>query len=113
MERCVPITLQKDLNSNYQLLLFKSLVDNGLQSAGIGGFILSLIPPTVIFVVVLCVDFNTAVEFCHKVLTSGSATGSAKANETDSPTDGTVNVQADETTPLNQRFDMEDNEDEL
>ena len=72
MGRCVPITLQKDLNSNYQLLLFKSLVDNDLQSAGIGGFILSLIPPTVIFVVVLCVDFNTAVEFCHKVLTSSS-----------------------------------------
>ena len=72
-----------------------------------------IIPPTVIFVVVLCVDFNTVVEYCHKVLSSGSATGSAKANETDSPINGTVNVQANETTPLNQRFDMEDNEDEL
>ena len=91
-------------------LLFKSLVDNDLQSAGIGGFILSLIPPTVIFVIGLCVNRKIAVEFCHKVLTSSSTTGSANTN---GPTNGTVNVQADETTPLNQRFDMEDNEDEL
>ena len=95
-------------------LLFKSLVDNGLQSAGIGGFILSLFPPIVIFVIGLCVNCKAVVEFCCKVLTSDNTTGSASTNETESPINGAINGQANETTPLNQRFDhVEDNEDEL
>ena len=43
-------------------LLFIALVDNGLKSTGIGGFILSLIPPSVIFMAGLLVEWklNTA-----------------------------------------------------
>ena len=98
-------------------LLFIALVDNGLQSAGIGGFILSLIPPTAVFVIGLCVNRKIAVNFYHKVLTSSSTiTGSSDTNEADTPTNGTINSQADETTPLNQRsvaINKEDSEDEL
>ena len=36
--------------------LFIALVDHGLQSAGIGGFILSIVPPMTIFVIGLCVN---------------------------------------------------------
>ena len=37
-------------------ILFIALVDHGLQSAGIGGFILSIVPPMTIFVIGLCVN---------------------------------------------------------
>ena len=37
-------------------ILFIVLVDNGLQSAGIGGFFLSIVPPMIIFVIGLCVN---------------------------------------------------------
>ena len=100
-------------------LLFIVLVENGLQSAGVGGFILSLIPPTTIFVIAigLCFNCRIAVNFFCKVLTSSSViTGSFDTNKADAPANGTVNSQADETTPLNQRsvaINKEDSEDEL
>ena len=96
-------------------LLFISLVDNGLQSAGMGGFILSLIPPTAIFVIGLCVNRKFAINFYRKVLTSSSTTGSSNTIEADTPANGNVNNQADDTTPLIQRsvaIDMEDSEEE-
>ena len=73
-------------------LLFIALVDNGLQSAGIGGFILSLIPPTAIFVIGLCVNSEFAINFYHNVLTSSSTGRSATLSEADTPTDKDVKV---------------------
>ena len=101
-------------------LLFIVLVANGLQSAGIGGFILSLIPPTTIFVIGLCVNRKIAVNFYRKMLiTISSSTtiinsGSPDTNQPDTPAEGNVNCQADETTPLNQRsVAIEESEDKL
>ena len=96
-------------------LLFISLVDNGLQSAGMGGFVLSLIPPTAVFVIGLCVNRKIAVNFYRRVLTSSSTIGSPNMNEADTPANGNVNNQADETTPLIQRsvaINMEESEEE-
>lgn len=101
-------------------LLFIVLVDNGLQSAGVGGFILSLIPPITIFVIGLCVNRKIAVNFYRKMLIiiSSSTTiinsGSPDTNQPDTPAEGNVNCQADETTPLNQRsVAIEESEDKL
>lgn len=44
-------------------LLFIALVDNGLKSTGIGGFILSLIPPTIIFVAGLLVEWRLSTPY--------------------------------------------------
>ena len=44
-------------------LLFIALVDNGLKSTGIGGFILSLIPPTIIFVASLLVEWRLSTPY--------------------------------------------------
>ena len=93
-------------------LLFIALIDNGLHSTGMGGFILSLIPPTAIFVIGLCVNRDVTVKFYHKVLAS-STTGSANMNvtESDTPPHGNVN----ETSPLIQRsvaIDMEESAEE-
>ena len=73
-------------------ILFIALVDHGLQSAGMGGFILSIIPPTAIFVIGLCVNREIAVNFYRNVLASGSATGSVNAE---------VNLHAANTRPAN------------
>ena len=92
--------------------LFISLVDNSLQSAGMGGFVLSLTPPTA---VCLCVNRKIAVNLNRRVLTSNSTTGSPNMNEADTPANGNVNNQADEITPLIQRsvaINMEDSEEE-
>ena len=49
-------------------LLFIALVDNGLKSTGIGGFILSLLPPSIIFVAGLCVEWVYVPKFSHHVV---------------------------------------------
>ena len=40
-------------------LLFITLVDNGLQSAGMGGFILSLIPPLIALIIGVYINRQT------------------------------------------------------
>ena len=92
-------------------LLFIALVNNGLQSAGIGGFILSLIPPTAVFVIGLCVSREKAVKIYRNVLPSHSTTDSADAKEADTPTD--INIQTNKYTKLVQTsvaIDMEGHE---
>ena len=94
-------------------LLFIALIDNGLPSAGIGGFILSLVPPITVFVIGLFVHRENVVKFLRKMLTmltSGGTTGSANTNEAanknansqDDETNeaDTQMCQAGETTPL-------------
>lgn len=49
-------------------LLFIALVDNGLKSTGIGGFILSLLPPSIIFIAGLCVEWIYVPKFSHHVV---------------------------------------------
>ena len=44
-------------------LLFIALVDNGLKSAGIGGFILSLVPPSIIFIAGLLVEWKVSMSY--------------------------------------------------
>ena len=46
-------------------LLFIAFVDNGLKSTGIGGFILSLIPPLIIFIAGLFVEWNYIPHFSY------------------------------------------------
>ena len=92
-------------------LLFIALVNNGLQSAGIGGFILSLIPPTAVFVIGLCVSREKAVKIYRNVLPSHSTTDSADAKVADTPTD--INIQTNKYTKLVQTsvaIDMEGHE---
>ena len=63
----------------------------------------------------LCVNRKIAVNFYHKVLTSTSTTGSPDIVADPPLANGTINNEANETTPLNQRsvaIDMEDNEEE-
>jgi hypothetical protein len=96
-------------------LLFISLVDNGLQSAGVGGFILSLIPPVVVFVIGLGINREFATNFYHNVLTStGTMTRSATLSEEDAPEDEPdVNIQTNKYTQLVQTsvaIDMEGHE---
>ena len=40
-------------------LLFITLVDNGLQSAGMGGFILSIIPPIIALIIGVYINRQT------------------------------------------------------
>lgn len=49
-------------------LLFIALVDNGLKSTGIGGFILSLLPPSIIFIAGLFVEWKYVPNFSHHVV---------------------------------------------
>ena len=79
-------------------ILFIVLVDHGLQSAGFGGFILSIVPPMTIFVIGLCVNreiirhkFNI---FANEEVSH--AADDAPANETITESQRQVN----ETTPL-------------
>ena len=79
-------------------ILFIALVDNGLQSAGIGGFILSIVPPMTIFVIGLCVNrdiirrkFNI---FANEEVSNAAV--NAPTNETITESQRQVN----ETTPL-------------
>jgi hypothetical protein len=82
-------------------LLFISLVDNGLQSAGVGGFILSLIPPVVVFVIGLGINREFATNFYHNVLTNtGTVIRSATLSEEDGPADENVNIQTNKYTQL-------------
>ena len=48
-------------------LLFIAFVDNGLKSTGIGGFILSLIPPLIIFIAGLFVEWNYVPHFSYHI----------------------------------------------
>ncbi len=94
-------------------LLFISLVDNGLQSAGVGGFILSLIPPVVVFVIGLGINREFATNFYYNVLTSTGMTRSATLSEEDAPADEDVNIQTNKYTQLVQTsvaIDMEGHE---
>lgn len=93
-------------------ILFIALVDHGLQSAGMGGFILSLVPSTAIFVIGLCVNREIAVNFYHNVFASSSASGSTneKVNHAADARPANVTVKnATETTALIQ---VDDNEEE-
>ncbi len=79
-------------------ILFIALVDHGLQSAGIGGFILSVLPPMTIFVIGLCVNR----EIIHRKFKI-FATEEVNHVADDAPTDATVTesqCQVNETTPL-------------
>ena len=49
-------------------LLFIALVDNGLKSTGIGGFILSLLPTSIIFIAGLCVEWVYMPKFNHHIV---------------------------------------------
>ena len=97
-------------------VLFIGLVDNGLQSAGIGGFILSLVPSTAIFVIGLCINREIIVNFYSNVLASGRATGSTDRNINHAadvtPPNGNVKSQVNETTPLIQNILVDDDEEE-
>ena len=82
-------------------LLFIALVDNGLQSAGIGGFILSLVPPTVIFVIGLCVSREKVLKFYKTVLASKSTpNGSADSNEEGIPANSEPNIHLIQTPDM-------------
>ena len=82
-------------------LLFIALVSHGLHSAGIGGFILSLVPPTAIFVIGLCVNRKIVANFYHSVFASNSALNTeAVSHAADAPTNVTIKSQVNETTPL-------------
>ena len=72
-------------------LLFIALVGNGLQAAGLGGFILSATPPTVIFVIGLFVSRKIAIKWLHEVLTNNITTDSLNTGEEESgiPTENT------------------------
>ena len=76
-------------------LLFIALVDNGLKSAGMGGFILSLIPPAVIFVISLFINREILIKFGLANTTTGSA--DAHVQESTQMSEAT---QADENTNL-------------
>ena len=79
-------------------LLFIALVDHGLQSAGIGGFILSIVPPMTIFVIGLCVNREI---IHHKFNIFANEEVSRAAD--DAPTNETITEsqrQVNETTPL-------------
>ena len=64
-------------------LLFNALVDNGLQLAGTGGFILSLIPPSHIFVVGLLVECQWAMY--HTSITNSLMVQTHKLRQTICP----------------------------
>ena len=96
-------------------LLFIILVDNGLQSAGVGGFILSLVPPIAVFVIGLCINREFAINFYRNVLTSSGPgmNRSATLSKEDAPTDEDVNIQTNKYTQLVQTsvaIDMEGHE---
>ena len=96
-------------------LIFIALVDNGLQSAGVGGFILSLVPPTAVFVIGLCINREFAINFYRNVLTSNGPgmNRSATLSEEDAPADEDVNIQTNKYTQLVQTsvaIDMEGHE---
>ena len=86
-------------------LLFIAFVDNGLQSTGVGGFILSLLPPIIVSVLGLIINRKVVLSFFRKVLTSsnsmtGTTNSSSDADESIIPADGNINGQADETDSL-------------
>jgi hypothetical protein len=80
-------------------ILFIALVDHGLQSAGVGGFILSVVPPMTIFVIGLCVNREI---IHHKFNIFANEEVSPVADD-DDPTDVIIvenQRQMNETSPL-------------
>lgn len=80
-------------------LLFIALVDHGLQSAGFGGFILSIVPPMTIFVIGLCVNREI---ISHKFKIFAINEKVSRAAD-DAPTNATIaesHCQMNETTSL-------------
>ena len=75
-------------------LLFIALVDNGLKSAGMEGFILSLIPPTLVFEISLFINREIVFKFC-KVGLANTTTGSVDTH-IQKNTQVSVATQADE-----------------
>lgn len=78
--------------------LFIALVDHGLQSAGFGGFILSIVPPMTIFVIGLCVNR----EIIHRKFNIFANEEVSPAVD-DAPANTTIaesQRQVNETTPL-------------
>ena len=76
-------------------ILFIALVDHGLQSAGFGGFILSIVPPMTIFVIGLCVNREI---IRHKFNIFANEEVSHVVD--DAPVNETSQHQVNETTPL-------------
>lgn len=70
-------------------LLFIALVDNGLKSAGIGGFILSLIPPSIIFVAGLIVEWKLSMGVPQVISRSILSESISKRSQKDSLRDTT------------------------
>ena len=96
-------------------LLFVAFVNNGLKSAGMGGFILSLIPPSIIFVISLFVNREFLIKF-WKVGLAHTTTGSANARIQEKiQMQMSTTTQADENTNLLPRtvaIQIESNEEE-
>ena len=67
-------------------LLFITLVNNGLKSAGIGGLILSIIPPTIVFVIGLFINRDSAFKLFSSMLDNTS-----RATNKDGSADGNAN----------------------
>jgi hypothetical protein len=81
-------------------ILFIALVDHGLQSAGIGGFILSVLPPMIIFVIGLCINREI---IHHKFNIFANKEVSRAADDAPRPANATIvesQRQMNETTPL-------------
>lgn len=84
-------------------LLFIAFVENGLQSTGVGGFVLSLLPPIIVSVLGLIINRKVVLNFFRKVLTSSSimtGTTTSDVDESVIPADGNINGQADKTDSL-------------
>ena len=68
------------------IYLFVILVNSGLHSAGLGGFILSLVTPTIFFVIGIYINHETAINFYHQVLSSKSTSSGKSVDEKDEET---------------------------
>lgn len=80
-------------------LLFIILVDNGLQSSGMGGFILSIIPPVIALIIIgLYVNRENLDNLWHR-----SSTFELKTNSTDNRV---TNIQNDDIMYGNREIDM-------
>ena len=84
-------------------LLFIAFIENGLQSTGVGGFVLSLLPPIIVSVLGFIINRKVVLNFFRKVLTSSSimtGTTTSDVDESVIPADGNINGQADKTDSL-------------
>ena len=74
-------------------LLFITLVDNGLRSAGMGGFILSIIPPIIALIIGVYVNRETLDSFYKwfQPTTSESDSTTTDNEQVDATADGNIN----------------------